>query len=84
MLRFPVAGITREVARGTRDARAAGVCARFEVAPRAVRDWELVLLLRVRGLARLLSSFSRSSRAPSEVTRENGHLNHHMAAQVAM
>ena len=42
MLRFPVAGATREVARGTRDARVAGVPARSAEAPRAVRNWRFV------------------------------------------
>ena len=41
--RSPDAGITREVARGSRDARAAmGVRARLGAAPRAARNWGLV------------------------------------------
>ena len=43
LLRSPDAGVTREVARGSRDARAAmGVRARLGAAPRAARNWGLV------------------------------------------
>ena len=83
--RSPDAGVTREVARGSRDARAvmsmrARAC--LEAAPHAARNWGFVRLL-------LLSAWPGAPAVvflafltrPTEISRENGRPNHHMSTQ---